>query len=94
MIGRSPLLAPGWRYIETVALEAFSPAEWSLLNTQRRDYMAAEQAQGELPVGDLVQADGQQPGEPRLRSAPEHLLRRCLTTTQMTMGIDQVRRYL
>jgi predicted HD phosphohydrolase len=44
MIGRSPLLRSEWRHIETVALEAFSPAEWDLLNAQRRAYMAAEQA--------------------------------------------------
>jgi predicted HD phosphohydrolase len=44
MIDRSPLLRSGWRYIEAVPLEAFSPAEWNLLNAQRREYMAAEQA--------------------------------------------------
>jgi predicted HD phosphohydrolase len=57
MIGRSPLLQPGWRYIETVALEAFSPAEWQLLNAQRREYMAADQARQVLRLLDASAED-------------------------------------
>jgi predicted HD phosphohydrolase len=41
---RSPLLQPGWAYVEKVSLEEFSPADWNLLNRQRHEYYAAEQA--------------------------------------------------
>jgi hypothetical protein len=41
---RSPLLEPGWRYVERPALDAFTAADWELLAAQREPYYAAEQA--------------------------------------------------
>lgn len=41
---RSPLLHPDWRYVEKISLEDFEPADWTLMNAQRRVYTAEEQA--------------------------------------------------
>jgi predicted HD phosphohydrolase len=41
---RSPLLRPGWRYIDPVELDAVTPRDWDLLKRQRAPYYAAEQA--------------------------------------------------
>ena len=41
----SPLLKPGeWHYIEKVALEDFTAADWDLMNGQRRVFNATHQA--------------------------------------------------
>jgi len=40
----SPLLDPGWRHIEKISLEEFDAADWELLNRQRGEYYAREQA--------------------------------------------------
>ncbi|MEO7404836.1 MAG: phosphohydrolase [Burkholderiales bacterium] len=41
---RSPLLRPDWHYIEKTALEDFSAQDWTVMNRQRADYQAADQA--------------------------------------------------
>jgi predicted HD phosphohydrolase len=41
---RSPLLAPGMRYVEPPALDAFGAAEWATLRDQRRVFDAEQQA--------------------------------------------------
>jgi predicted HD phosphohydrolase len=40
----SALLKPDWHYIEKVSLEDFAPIDWTVMNTQRAEYLAAEQA--------------------------------------------------
>lgn len=40
----SPLARPDWRYVEKVSLEDFAPDDWTLLNAQRSEFHAAEQA--------------------------------------------------
>jgi len=40
----SPLARPDWRHVEKVALEDFLPADWELLEQQRRVYLAEHQA--------------------------------------------------
>ena len=41
---RSPLLDPGWRYVERPALDQFTASDWEVLAAQRGPYYAAEQA--------------------------------------------------
>lgn len=41
---RSPLLDPGWSYVDKPDLESFTGADWALLASQRRVYYAADQA--------------------------------------------------
>lgn len=41
---RTPLLHPDWRYIEKVSLEDFDLDDWRLLDSQRAQYYAKEQA--------------------------------------------------
>jgi hypothetical protein len=41
--GRSPLLEDGWRYVERLALDDFTAADWEVLAAQRGPYYAAEQ---------------------------------------------------
>lgn len=41
---RSPLLDAGWQYIEPLTLDEFTTADWLLLDRQRDDYAAREQA--------------------------------------------------
>ncbi|MBL8839113.1 MAG: phosphohydrolase [Alphaproteobacteria bacterium] len=45
---RSPLLEPGWRYVERPTLDAFTAADWSILAAQRGPFYAAEQARQAL----------------------------------------------
>ena len=40
----SPLLQPEWQYVEKVSLEEFTPADWDLLDRQRRAYYPEQQA--------------------------------------------------
>lgn len=40
----SPLLKPDWRYVEKISLEDFTRGDWALLNAQRSQYYAEEQA--------------------------------------------------
>jgi predicted HD phosphohydrolase len=41
---RSPLLRHEWQYIEKVSLEEFNASDWEILNRQRDQYYAEEQA--------------------------------------------------
>lgn len=41
---RTPLLRPDWQYIEKVSLEDFDLDDWKLLDAQRAQYYAQEQA--------------------------------------------------
>jgi predicted HD phosphohydrolase len=55
---RSPLLLPGWRYIEKTRLADFTRSDWITLNTQRRQYYAQRQADAVL---DLLRAGQDEP---------------------------------
>lgn len=41
---RTPLADPGWRYVDKLSLEDFSADDWRLLERQRADYLAGQQA--------------------------------------------------
>lgn len=41
---RSPLHDASWQYIEPLTLDTFTTADWLLLDRQRKDYYASEQA--------------------------------------------------
>lgn len=45
---RSRLLDPSWHYIEKISLEDFTPTDWSVMNRQRAEYNAREQARQAL----------------------------------------------
>lgn len=47
---RSPLLRPDWGYVEKVSLEAFTPADWDLLDRQRAIYSSEQQARQVLQM--------------------------------------------
>ena len=53
---RSPLLRADWQYIEKVSIEAFRAADWELLDRQRSEYHAEEQARQVLRM--LVASSG------------------------------------
>jgi predicted HD phosphohydrolase len=44
----SPLLRPGWTYVEKVSLEGFDASDWARLNVQRAEYYGVEQARQAL----------------------------------------------
>ena len=44
----SPLLQPGWTYIEKISLEDFTVSDWALLGSQRAIYYQQEQARQTL----------------------------------------------
>lgn len=54
----SPLLEENWQYIEKTALDDFVAEDWAILNSQRRGYMAEQQARQAL---DLLQASQDAP---------------------------------
>jgi len=56
-MGRSPLLRPDWKYVEKIALEDFRAADWELMNAQRREYYAAEQARQALRMLEAQRED-------------------------------------
>ena len=41
---RSPLLRSDWQYVEATSIEAFRAADWEILDRQRTQYYAEEQA--------------------------------------------------
>lgn len=41
---RSPLMAPGWHYVDKPALDQFTAADWSTLDRQRAAYLAERRA--------------------------------------------------
>lgn len=47
---RSALLGQDWRYVEKTVLDDFNADDWTLLNGQRADYMAAQQARQALDL--------------------------------------------
>ena len=48
MTQRSALLKPDWQYIEAIALEDFTTADWATMNAQRLVYYAEEQTKQTL----------------------------------------------
>jgi len=40
----TPLMAPGWSYVDKPSLEQFTAADWALLDRQREPYLAARRA--------------------------------------------------
>jgi predicted HD phosphohydrolase len=54
--GRSPLAKAGWRYVERPDLDAFTAADWAVLDAQRRVYDGEERARQALRMLEM-QAD-------------------------------------
>jgi len=55
---RSPLLRPHWQYVEKTSMADFRAPDWALLNRQRAEYMAEQQA---AQVLDLLRASRHAP---------------------------------
>ncbi len=54
---RSPLLEPGWRYVEAPRLDAFRRGDWELLARQRQVFDAGQQAAHALRLLEATAAD-------------------------------------
>jgi predicted HD phosphohydrolase len=54
---RTPLLDPAWRYVEHTRNDALRAADWEVLNRQRADFYAAEQARHALRLLEIHRDD-------------------------------------
>lgn len=81
---RSPLLKPHWQYVEKVDMADFRGPDWALLNRQRAEYLAEQQATQAL---DLLRASRHAPSFGYPINNYEH----CLQTATLMWrdGLDE-----
>lgn len=68
---RSPLLMPNWRYIEKLNMDDYRADDWALMNSQRAEYLEAQQA---IQVLDMLKASRDAPTFGYLINNYEHCL--------------------
>ena len=68
---RSPLLRPDWRYVEKLNMDDYRAEDWALMNSQRAEYLEAQQA---IQVLDMLKASRDAPTFGYLINNYEHCL--------------------